>query len=191
MIQNELLRVVTGVLDHLAIRYFVTGSTATILFGEPRFTNDIDIVIQLKLNQVKPLVGAFSSDKYYVSEDAACEAVTRGGQFNLIEPATASKVDFIILSNSVFDRSRLSRIRRVLSEPDLEINMASPEDVILMKMKYYEEGGSEKHLRDIAGVIRICGNQLDYEYIEGWSKSLSVDPVWQLIRQQTGIKSKE
>jgi hypothetical protein len=59
--------------------------------------------------------------------------------------------------------------------------LAAPEDIILGKMIYYQEGRHEKHLRDIAAMLRISGHEIDREYIADWSKRLGLDDVWQAI----------
>jgi hypothetical protein len=63
---------------------------------------------------------------------------------------------------------------------------ASPEDVILKKLVYYREGGSEKHLRDIAGVLKVQGAQLDREYLYQWAKTLDVAETWNQLVVATG-----
>ena len=64
--------------------------------------------------------------------------------------------------------------------------MARPEDVILSKMQYYKEGGSEKHLRDIAGMLKISGENIDFGYIASMVKRLDVEDVWQAILRRAG-----
>jgi hypothetical protein len=59
MEQSELLHFVVEALERIGLRYFVTGSMATIFFGEPRFTNDIDIVVDLPSTRSPSLCAAF------------------------------------------------------------------------------------------------------------------------------------
>ncbi len=84
-------------------------------------------------------------------------------------------------SDSPFDRNRLRRGRRLSAGPDLEVCFASPEDVILKKLEYYREGGSEKHLRDIAGVLKVQGAGVDRRYIAEWAEKLGVRDLWELV----------
>ena len=102
----------------------------------------------------------------------------------MLHLASGLKIDFIILTDSEFDRSRQQRGRRLGVLPDRAVSFASPEDVILKKMVYYEQGGSEKHLRDIAGVIRIQGQALDRTYIEAWAAKLGLMELWQAIQER-------
>ena len=89
MEQSDLLRFVVSVLERLSLRYFVTGSTVTIFYGEPRFTNDIDIVVDLPADAVAEFCRQFPEDEFYVSADAALAAVGRHAMFNVINPARA------------------------------------------------------------------------------------------------------
>lgn len=181
MEQSELLRFCTSILERLGFRYFVTGSVATIFYGEPRFTNDIDIVVDLPPERISEFCEAFPAD-YYVSEESVRQAVLRKGQFNVIHPASGLKVDVMIPSKDAFDRSRFSRVRRLYPAPDYEVPFASPEDVILKKLEYYLEGGSEKHLRDIAGVLKISRSQIDLTYIDDWAERLGLAEIWTKVR---------
>ncbi len=143
MEQSELLRYVVTVLERQGLSYLVTGSVATIFFGEPRFTNDIDIVLVLPRDQISGLCQAFPLPEFYLSEDAVREAVEHCGQFNIIHPASGLKVDMMIPSDTPFNRSRFTRAVRVKPDPAYDASFASVEDVIIKKMEYYREGGSE------------------------------------------------
>jgi hypothetical protein len=176
----ELLRCVATALDSLGVRYFVTGSYATSLYGEMRFTDDIDVVADLNEGHVRGLIGAFPTPDYYVSEEAVRSAIRSRGQFNIIRPDSALKVDVMIPEDSPFNRSRFAR--RVRLRPgDYEALFASAEDVILKKLEYYREGASEKHLRDIAGVLRISGKRVDVAYVDEWAERLGVMDSWRTV----------
>jgi hypothetical protein len=180
--QDELLRFAVGVLERLRLPYFVTGSIATIFYGEPRFTNDIDIVVDLAPERVGELCRAFPPEQFYVDEESARAAVERHGQFNVIHPASGLKVDIVVPEADEFNRSRFERTARVHPAADYEASFASVEDVILKKMDFYRRGGSEKHLQDIAGVLRISGERLDTGYIEDWASRLGLAEIWQALR---------
>jgi hypothetical protein len=90
------------------------------------------------------------------------------------------KVDVMIASDSAFDTSRFSRGQRIKTAGQHEAWFASPEDVILKKLLYFREGGSEKHLRDIVGVLKVQAEKLDRNYIADWLKSLDVENEWRL-----------
>jgi hypothetical protein len=175
---SDLLRLVAGILERLGFRYLVTGSTATIFFGEPRFTNDIDIVLDLPASRISELCAAFPAEDFYLSEESVRRAVARGGQFNLIHPKSGLKIDFIVATDTPFNRSRFARSHRLTPGSDFQATFASPEDVILKKMEYFREGHSDKHLRDIAGVFKISGDQIDRAYLEDWISRLGLEEIW-------------
>lgn len=177
----DLLRSVVEVLERLQIPYLVTGSVASMAYGEPRLTNDIDIVADVHPTHIGDLLAAFPAPAYYIDAEMIREAIHRSGQFNIIHPASGFKVDIIIRKETPFNQSRFSRKRRVRPSKEYEADFASPEDVILKKMEYYKEGGSEKHLRDITGILKISGETIDRQYIISWAERLGVEEVWEAI----------
>ena len=181
---DELLRIAADVCDALGLTYLVTGSTASIAYGEPRFTNDIDIVIDLPPNKVDAFCDAFPEDEFYLNRETVRSAVRDAFQFNIIHPTSGLKIDFIVLSQSKYDRLRIARQCQLPALDDRDITFASPEDVIIKKMLYYREGESQKHLRDIGGILRIQADKLDRKYIANWSKQFGVEDIWQQIIEQ-------
>ena len=106
MEQDDLLRHLCTALERLNIRYLITGSQATIAYGEPRLTNDIDVVVALEASQLDAFVAAFPESDFYLNREAARQAITERGMFNIIHPASGLKVDVIIPENMLFDRGR-------------------------------------------------------------------------------------
>ena len=186
MEQAELLRRVLEELEERGITYLLVGSLASGVYGEPRLTLDLDIVVELRPNQVSELCAAFPSPEYYVSEKAAQEAVLRRGQFNVIHPASGNKIDFIIARQDAWGRSQVNRRRREQILPGRPGYTAAPEDVILGKLWYYREGGSEKHLRDIAGMLQVSGDEIDTVYVDHWTVQLGVTEEWQTVLDRLG-----
>ena len=185
MEQFDLLRYATGVLETMRLRYFVTGSTATIVYGEVRFTNDIDIVVDLPEGKAVNFCRQFPSGQFNVSPEAALDAVRTRGQFNIIHPESGLKIDVIIPVENSFNDSRFARARRIEAGNNLDVFFASPEDAIIKKLEYYQMGGSEKHLRDIAGILKINQSRLDLEYINKWASALGVAEVWDMARKSS------
>ena len=185
----ELLQKIVEVFEHLHIPYLVTGSVAAMAYGEPRLTNDIDIVAAVEERHIGDLLKAFPSNEFYVDEETMRKAIRDGGQFNIIHPASGLKVDIIIKQNTPFDSSRFGRLRRIYPAESYQANFASPEDVIIKKMEYYKGGGSEKHLRDIAGILKISGETVDKDYIAEWSRRLGLTEIWDAIQRRLGEKS--
>ncbi len=184
MEQSQLLEYAAGVFDKLKIQYFVTGSIASIYFGEPRFTNDIDIVAEINLNHIQKLVHHFPENEYYVSEDAIKDAVKRKSQFNIIHPASGLKIDVIIPKRNAFDLNRFQRICRISPSPEFKVNFSSPEDVIISKLLFYKEGGSDKHVRDITGILTIMDTEIDKEHIDFWCRELDLSDIWGSVLQR-------
>jgi hypothetical protein len=180
----DLLAKVIKVFEDLQIPYLVTGSLASMAYGEPRLTNDIDIVADIQKTHIAGLLSAFPEDEFYLSEEAVEEAILRRDQFNIIHPGSGLKVDVMIPKNTAFDRSRFARARSIRPVETYTARFASPEDVIIKKMEYYREGASEKHLRDIASMLRISGDEIDQSYIEQWAATLSLLEVWNAIQER-------
>lgn len=178
---SELMQKVADVLESLDVPYLVTGSMATIAYGEPRFTNDVDVVVDLPPTKIDAFCRAFAAPEFYCSQDAVRQAVVQHFQFNIIHPASGLKVDVMIPAKTEFNRSRMARAVRIPSGPDLSVWFASAEDVIVKKLEYYREGGSEKHLRDIVGVLRVQRDRIDRDYITQWTARLGLSSEWETV----------
>jgi hypothetical protein len=178
MEQYELLRHAARCFERHGIRYFVTGAVAAIAYGEPRLTNDIDIVADLREDEIPKLKGCYPEGEFYFDDESAKRAVSSRSQFNIIHPESGLKIDIMISQEDEFDQSRFRRARRLRTLEDTEVDFASPEDVILKKMAFYRDGGSEKHLRDIAGILKISSGGIDLSYIEVWAKKLGLEEIW-------------
>jgi hypothetical protein len=181
---SELLRRLAETLERLGIAYLVTGSMASGTYGEPRFTNDIDVIVVLPAEKVAAFCAAFPGPEFYCDPGMVADAVRDQFQFNILHPDSGLKVDVILAKDSPFDRSRLSRARRVVLGPQFSPSFASPEDVILKKLEFYREGGSEKHIRDILGVLKVQGDRVDRAYITDWANRLGLTAEWDLVLAQ-------
>ena len=162
----ELLAQVVETFERLRIPYLVTGSVASMAYGEPRLTNDIDLVAGINDHHIVRLLDAFPSDAFYLSEEAIREAILHQTQFNIIHPTSGLKVDVMVRRDTPFDRSRFARARLLRPTQSYTAAFASAEDVIIKKMEYYQEGGSEKHLRDKCRTLLGC-----------WARHLPVSTV--------------
>jgi hypothetical protein len=185
---SELLRHLVECLEKLNIRYFITGAIACIAYGEPRLTNDIDVVTDISERDIPRLKGCFPEEDYYFDEDAAGMAIRRRHQFNIIHPTSGLKIDVMVSKKDEFDMGRFHRIRRIEALENTAANFASPEDVILKKMEFYEKGGSEKHLRDISGMIKISGEIMDFAFITHWAGKLGLSDIWEEIQKRVSKK---
>jgi hypothetical protein len=140
MEQSDLLRHVCKILEDLQLPYLVSGSQATIAFGEPRFTNDIDIVVALTPERLDQFVVCFPEEEFYLSRAAASDAIVHRSMFNIIHPTSGLKIDIIIPGASDYEQSRFDRGRKVQIAPDFAATFAAPEDVIIKKLQFYKIG---------------------------------------------------
>lgn len=184
MEQIEFLGLAATELERQNIPWMLVGSYASSAWGEARFTQDIDIVVELRLEHVPCFCAAFSGDEFYVSEAAARDAIRARKQFNVLHPESGNKIDFMIARSDEWGRQQLSRRRTTELQPGLTVQVASPEDIIISKMRYYKEGGSDKHLRDCAGVLAVQGDLIERDYIVRWSEHFELMPIWEAIRKR-------
>ncbi|MBI4712234.1 MAG: hypothetical protein HY762_02865 [Planctomycetes bacterium] len=188
MSQQELLKRVVQTLNQAGIEYMLTGSVASSLQGEPRSTHDIDLVITIQKPQMNRLIQAFTPPDFYIDKDSILEAIQRKSMFNLINIKSGDKVDFWLLTDEAFDKSRFSR-RSSEKFMGITLRVSSPEDTIMAKLRWAKmSGGSEKQFTDALRVYEVqCGN-LDTAYIEKWVKKLEVDVLWNRLKKQAEIK---
>jgi hypothetical protein len=179
--QPELLKFAIQALEGLRIPYAIVGSFASGVWGESRFTQDIDILIELSTQAVQPLCEAFPDSEFYVSQTAANEAVVHHSQFNVIHPASGTKIGFMVAGSTAWARGQLERRKRIRFFPDQDGAVAAADDVILGKLVYYREGGSDKHLRDIAGILKFSGDLVDREYVARFAAQLGAADTWNAI----------
>ena len=181
MEQTDILRHAVDALELLQVRYSIVGSFASIAYGESRFTQDIDIVAAFESHHVEGLLEAFPQPEFYLSEVAVREAIRTQFQFNVIHPASGNKIDFILPRTGDWSDARMARRRPIRLLPDRDVMTAAPEDVILGKLWYFSEGGGDRHLRDIAGILRITGDGVDRAEVERWARQLGYLDIWRAI----------
>lgn len=162
------LKKVAKLLQNLQIPYLVTGGVAVVVWGRPRYTADIDLIIELKKEKVKKFIIALAKEGY-VDEDTVNEALKYKGEFNFVDNDTGIKVDFWMLQNSDFDKSRLNRaVAKMISGQ--KVFFSTAEDLILKKLLWFNESKSNRQLEDINSIMAIIKDQLDYDYLRKWAK---------------------
>lgn len=174
-------------LNALGLRYMVTGAVATILYGEPRLTHDLDLVLEMDAEDAQSFAEAFPLDTFYCPpvETIKVEALRRlRGHFNLVHHDTGFKADIYIKGEDKLHEWAMQR--RMRFEIKGEVLWAAPiEYVILRKLEYFREGGSEKHLRDIAGILRASSELIDLPEINYWLERLGLTKDWQKALEET------
>jgi hypothetical protein len=184
--QIEVLLQVAGVLDDLRVPYLVVGSVASSLLGVSRATADVDVVADLRAEQTAAFVEA-TKEEFYVDDLAVRRAVAARRAFNLVHFDSLFKVDIYLPGSDDFSLQELSRRRPEMLLPGgRAVYVATPEDVILSKLRWHLRGGlsSERQLEDAAGVIKVQGDGLDFEYLREWADRLGVsDLLEQLLKR--------
>ena len=183
MPEAELSLLFVRPLNQLGIRYMVSGSVASTLYGEPRLTHDVDFIVFLRHEDIAPLRKIFPSPEFYVppTEVIAAEISRESkGQFNVLHADTAFKADFYLTGRDELEAwgFRHKRKMNYLGEP---IVAAPPEYVIVRKLEYFREGGSEKHLRDIRAMLAVSGDFIDQTALKNWIQKLGVEAQWQKV----------
>ena len=180
----ELMQKAATFFERHDVPYRIVGSIASMAYSEPRFTNDIDILVDLRDDLVELIEHEFPLPEYYVSPDAARSAIRDRRQFNVIHIPSGLKLDIIQRKDTEFGRLDISHGQRLKSDGFYDAWFASPENVILMKLRFFKEGGSDKHLRDTASILLVQGSRIDRTYVTKWSKQLGVSEEWQLVCQK-------
>jgi hypothetical protein len=166
-------------LESSGIPYMVTGSFASSFHGEPRASNDADIVIAPTGEQLESFLRSLGSD-YYADPDTARDAFRRKKMFNVIDNRRGWKADLIVLKDREFSREEFRR--RVPGRVNgLPAAMASPEDVILAKLEWAARGESEMQFRDALGVATSRWPDLDTDYLRKWGKELGIDRLLEAL----------
>lgn len=173
---NDLVARVVGTCDFLGLRYYVTGSVASMAWGHPRLTEDVGVVVELPPDAVPHFCKAFAD--LYVDEVGAVEAARRHGSFNIIAPEAGLKIDVYCAGRSPTEQLRLERARNEQVRDGLRANFSSPEDCVLSKMEFFRIGGSQKHVRDIFGIIDVQRANLDTAYIDRQADQLGLSDIW-------------
>ena len=172
-------------LEAAGISYMITGSVASSIYGEPRNTLDIDLVVLIQPHQIPLLPQLFPEDDYYLPPQDVVAIESRReahGHFNIIHHQTGLKADIYLSRNHPVLPWALSHTRRVQTA-NCEITIAPPEYVIVHKLDFYRESGHQRHLRDIAGMIEQ--QELDHEFLKTSIQSLGLQSQWQAAQDLT------
>ena len=171
--------------DKIGIRYYIGGSISSSIHGIPRTTMDIDIIADIKQEHVEALYLSLEPN-YYIDKDMVREAIRRHSSFNIIHFESMMKIDIFVLKKREFDREAFKRKRLDVRDVDgskFEYYISSPEDIILSKLEWFKMGGevSERQWRDIIGVLKVQGNNLEMEYLQKWINHLNLSDLWKRL----------
>lgn len=181
---GAVLATLGAALDAAGIHWMVAGSVASSTWGEIRSTQDIDVVVVASRTSLVNLCRALPADRWYADPDMAIDAAKSQSMFNIIDLDSGWKIDIILQKSRAFSREEFARRRR--TEVDgTPVWMASPEDVILAKLEWAKATGSERQIRDAAGIVAVQGSALDGAWLAQWAKTLGVEELLARIRPPT------
>lgn len=182
---EDIFRRIVDALSRAGIPYMLTGSFASSYHGIPRATQDIDFVIAPTEGQLRHLISLLPNTEYYISQEAALEALAREGQFNVIDFATGWKIDLIIRKSRAFSRTEFER-RLAVDLFGVHLFIASAEDVLVAKLEWAKAGQSARQLEDCASILRARRDELDRPYLEYWVAQLGLVEQWEHAKKIAG-----
>lgn len=169
-------------LEGAGIRYMIAGSVASSIYGEPRNTLDIDMVVLPDPVQINQFPALFPEADYYLPPTEVIAIESRreaNGHFNIIHHNTGLKADIYLSRNHPALPWALEHTRRVPTAA-CEISLAPPEYVIIHKLGFYKESQHQRHLRDIAGIIEQ--QELDQTFLQHHLAALNLTSQYQLAQ---------
>jgi len=178
--QINLVQLFTDRFDKLALRYLITGSMASTIYGEPRLTNDVDIVLDLPQIQAESFHNAFPIEEFYCPPQEVIKieiSRSRRGHFNLIHHSSGFKADVYLIGDDPFQKWALDNCLKI----DLNgrtISMAPLEYVIVKKLEFYREGHSEKHLRDIRTMFQVSRENIKLDELLNMIRAHALTEEW-------------
>ena len=176
----EVLKIVTKRLNKANIPYMISGSIAANYYTVPRMTRDIDIVIELKRDDIDKFVRLFEGD-FYVNREMITNEVCCEGMFNLIHNRYVFKIDFIIKKSSAYQQAAFHRRKQVLIQKS-PMWFISPEDLIISKLLWAKDSFSEMQIKDVGNLIKTVDN-LDLKYIDNWIQKLHLESLYKEAKQ--------
>ena len=171
-------------LNKAGFRYVVTGSIAAILYGEPRLTYDVGFVVFLNDENIRLLSQIFPDSDFYVPPSQTIHAEVareKSGHFNIIHIGTGFKADFYPTGRED-GNAWAFRQKRVVEFQGESIVLAPPEYVIVRKLEFYREGGSDKHVRDIRSILAVSGDEIERPVLNDWIQRRGLQEVWSKVQ---------
>jgi hypothetical protein len=172
---------ITQRLETAGIDYCIVGGLASIAYGRPRLTLDADLVVALDATQLERLAMAFPGQDFYLPPAEVLQSELQRdsrGHFNIIHQHSALRADCYLPGKSELAKWEMQNRRR-MPLGSREAWFAPPEAVIVNKLLFFREGGSQKHIDDIRSIM-IGGTAIDSSVVEQWVNKLGLQKEWQL-----------
>jgi hypothetical protein len=183
---------VAKILETAGIRYLIGGSLASTFQGEPRSTQDVDFVVHMRDHQVDPLIRALENSEFFFRSDAVRQARHGWRFFDLVHKKLFVKVDVYVRPEEGIHLEEMRRARKVqIGElPEDAVFLASPEDTVIQKLLWYRmgDGVSDRQWRDVVGVLKRRGPQMDDVYLDRWSRELEIADLMDRARVEAGLR---
>lgn len=189
---EDFIRIILESLQAVGIEYLVGGAIAAWAWGEPRATQDIDVVVNFRAEDIYPFSQELSQRGILIPAEVILDTIIgqRGDiPINLIHATSGFKADLYVLRpGDELRQSALKRRQRVDFGPPLgEIFIHSAEDLILYKLIYYDLSQQTKHTRDIGAILHSQKGKLNLEYLQIWTERLGLQTLWQAIRDEMNL----
>lgn len=186
MAEPSLLELFVRPLTNARIAYFITGGVATVVYGEPRFTRDIDLVVTIERDDAPRFLALWPEALFYAPPLEALEeeiARSRLGHCNIVHAETGLVADCYLAGDDALHAWAFRHVR-VLAVDDLTIHVAPVEYVIARKLSYYQQSGSTRHLEDVERMRAVQGDLIDQAALDELLDALGVRHVWQRLQSQ-------
>lgn len=180
---------VVAAFDGLGVRHYIGGSVASTMHGAIRSTMDVDVVCDLRADQVEAFLAAFGAD-VYLSQAAVRQAVEKRSCFNVIHLPTAYKVDVFVSRGRPFDVAAMERAipLPLAAGRETTVPVATPEDSIVAKLEWFRIGDetSERQWQDVSRLVALHGDVLDLAYMRRMAESVGVAHLLDRLLRSTG-----
>jgi len=153
----------------------LTGAWSVIYYGRPRASHDIDLIVEMYPEDTNNILSILSKlpDSFQYQEMSVTNAIKNKSMFNILYLPEFLKLDFWLLTDTPFDKSRFSRKVEV-SIVGQKMYFSTAEDTILQKLLWNKISPIEKSLIDAAFVYQIQYKNLDQRYLNKWAKTLKI-----------------
>jgi len=180
---QNLFSLFTNPLNENQIDYMVTGSVAAMIYGEPRLTHDIDLILSIQDSNAQNLEKIFPPDHFYCPPLEVIQLENKRpqrGHFNLIHHDSGFKADIYTMGQDPLHLWGFPK-RQKMDFAGSHIWVAPPEYVILKKLMFYREGKSEKHLNDIQAILKNCKDKINLTELNQKIEKNHLNSFWEKI----------